>query len=346
MKIAALLAALEDRPEFTPTLIHTGQHYSPEMSDSFFQDLGIRRPDVSLEIGGGTSTTQVARVMLALEPLFCSERPDLTLVVGDVNATLAATLVSVRMGIPVAHVEAGLRSFDRTMPEEVNRVLTDSVADFLFTSEREGDRNLLREGIPQERIFFCGNVMIDTLLRFRERALQQPVLENLGLRSGEYVVVTLHRPSNVDDPARLTELVAMLGKLSSRIPVVFSVHPRTGKIMADHGVECGPAILRIPPQGYLDFLKLLSSARLVLTDSGGIQEETTILEVPCLTLRANTERPATISAGTNRLAGVDPETILKMAMEALDAPPLRGRRPELWDGKAASRIVDMLAQVV
>ena len=345
MKIAPILAELERHGSFQPLLIHTGQHSSPEMAAAFFRDLEIREPDISLGISGGSSNEQTARVMLALESWFTSSRPDLVLVVGDVNATAAAALVAAKMNLPLAHVEAGLRSFDRTMPEEINRIVTDSLSQLLFTTEASAAENLLREGIPRERIYFCGNVMIDTLLRFRERAAASPIVADVGLERGRYALVTLHRPSNVDDADKLRELLGMLDCLAERIPVVFPVHPRTRNSMALHGIEARRVRL-IPPQSYIDFLSLMSSARLVLTDSGGIQEETTILGVACLTLRQNTERPVTIEQGTNRLAGTDPRAIFEAAEEALTGPPASPRRPALWDGHAAKRIVETLAQVV
>jgi UDP-N-acetylglucosamine 2-epimerase (non-hydrolysing) len=345
MKIAPILAELERQGNFQPCLIHTGQHSSPEMSAAFFRDLEIREPDISLGISGGSSNEQAARVMLALEPLFTTSRPDLVLVVGDVNATAAAALVAAKMNLPLAHVEAGLRSFDRTMPEEINRIVTDSLSQFVCTTEPGAAANLRREGIPRERIYFCGNVMIDTLLRFRERAAGSPIVADLGLERGRYALVTLHRPSNVDDADKLRELLGMLDCLAERIPVIFPVHPRTRNSMAVHGIEARRVRL-ISPQSYIDFLALMSSARLVLTDSGGIQEETTILGVTCLTLRENTERPVTIEQGTNRLAGTDPRAIFEAAEEALAAPPANPRRPALWDGQAAKRIVETLVRVV
>ena len=345
MKIAPILTAMERRGRFRPCLIHTGQHSSPEMSDAFFRDLEIRRPDVSLGISGGSSNEQTARVMLALESWFAGRRPDLVLVVGDVNATVAAAMVAAKAGLPLAHVEAGLRSYDRTMPEEVNRVVTDALAQYLFTTERDAAENLAREGIPGERVFFCGNVMIDTLLRFQNRAAASGILDEFALTPGQYALVTLHRPSNVDDPAKLQELLAMLECLAERIPVVFPAHPRTRNMMNAHHFELR-RIRMVPPQGYIEFLRLMTAARVVLTDSGGIQEETTILGVPCLTVRENTERPVTIAQGTNRLAGCDPGAILKAAFETLERPPAPGQRPELWDGCAAERIVATLEQLL
>jgi len=345
MKIAPILSEIHLRQRFQPWLIHTGQHSSPEMAGAFFQDLGIRAPDVSLGIHGGSSNYQAARLMQALEPLFASHRPDLVLVVGDVNATIAAALVAAKANIPVAHVEAGLRSFDRTMPEEINRIVTDALSDYLFTTEPSARENLLREGIAEGRIFFCGNVMIDTLLRFQDRAAKSPVLDQLGLTARNYAVVTLHRPANVDEPQKLGGLLRVLECLAERIPVVFPMHPRTRNTMNASALEAN-RIRIIPPQGYIEFLRLMSEARLVLTDSGGIQEETTILGVTCLTIRENTERPVTITHGTNRLVGTKPQTILKAAEEALDTLPAGRRKPDLWDGGAAARILDVLERVL
>jgi UDP-N-acetylglucosamine 2-epimerase (non-hydrolysing) len=341
MKIAPILAEMERRASLNPCLIHTGQHSSPEMAEAFFRDLGIRPPDVFLGIHGGTSNAQTARVMLALEPLFAEAPPDLVLVVGDVNATAAAALVAAKADLPVAHVEAGLRSFDRTMPEEINRIVTDALSRFLFITEPDARDNLLREGIPAERIHFCGNVMIDTLLRFLPRATGSRVLEDVGVAPGAFALATLHRPSNVDDPETLRGLLAMLEQVAERLPVVFPIHPRTANAMDAAGLEPG-RVRTIPPQGYIDFLRLMSSARVVLTDSGGIQEETTILGVPCLTIRENTERPITIRQGSNRLVGVQPGRILQALEETLASPSGRSPQPDLWDGNAAVRIVDIL----
>jgi len=343
IKIAAIMRELKQRPRFSPRLVHTGQHYSPEMSESFFQDLELPRPDVNLGAGGSSHTEQTASIMLALEREFQANRPDLALVVGDVNSTMAAALVAAKLSIPIAHVEAGLRSFDRAMPEEINRLVTDVLSDFLFASEPSGVENLIAEGIPRRKIYFVGNVMIDTLLHFRAKSATSDVLERNELAPKSYAVVTLHRPSNVDDPARLSALLEMLEALAEHITVVFPVHPRTrARAPAGKGVHNG---LRLcPPLGYLDFLRLMSEARLVLTDSGGIQEETTILRVPCLTLRENTERPVTIHQGTNRLAGAEPNGILEAAMLAMAEEPADRPAPELWDGSASRRIVDVLEQ--
>jgi UDP-N-acetylglucosamine 2-epimerase (non-hydrolysing) len=341
IKMAALIEEARRRPGVSATLVHTGQHFSPEMSQALFDDLELPAPDRHLGVGGGTQTEQTAGIMRSLETVFTETRPDLALVVGDVNSTLAAALVAAKMGIPVAHVEAGLRSRDRTMPEEVNRVVTDVLADFLFATEPSGVENLLAEGIPQERIFFSGNVMIDTLLRFRDKASRSNVLSRLGVTEKSYALVTLHRPSNVDSRERLAAMVATLERVRRRLPVVFPAHPRTQANLQRFGIGCDGLILS-PPLGYLDFLKLESAARLVLTDSGGVQEETTILGVPCLTLRDNTERPVTISHGTNRLVGTDPVKIREAVWQALEAPAAPRPAPELWDGRAAERIAGVL----
>jgi UDP-N-acetylglucosamine 2-epimerase (non-hydrolysing) len=345
MKMAAILDALGRLPQFQTRLIHTGQHFSPEMSDWFFLDLGLPQPDTYLDAGGGTASEQTAEVMKRIEPEFAAYPPRLVLVVGDVNSTLAAALVAAKRGVSVAHVEAGLRSFDRTMPEEINRLATDAVSDILFASEPSGVANLRNEGVPEEKIHLVGNVMIDTLLRFRERSAESAILEKLGISDHNYIAVTLHRPANVDDPDNLAALMTMLEEVAARMPVVFPIHPRTRKVAEQNGISTRGLILS-PPLGYLDFLKLESAARLVLTDSGGVQEETTILGVPCLTLRDNTERPVTISDGTNRLAGTDPVKIREAVWQALESPVAPRPAPELWDGRAAERIAGVLERIL
>jgi len=344
MKIAPLLRELDARARFETILVHSGQHYDAAMSANFFRDLGIREPDVNLGVGSASHGEQTAEVLAKMERLLLERRPDAVLVVGDVNTTLASTLAAVKLGIPVAHVEAGLRSFDRSMPEEINRLMTDAVSTWLFTTEPAGDENLVREGIPRTRIHRVGNVMIDTLLAHLERARELDTLGRLGLEAGEYAVLTLHRPSNVDDPERLRSLFGVLEEVNREIPVVFPVHPRTRAAIADRLEGHEPALRTCAPLGYLDFLRLMSSARFVLTDSGGIQEETTVLGVPCLTLRENTERPITCSEGTNTLVGSEPEAIRAEVRKLLEGAPRRGRVPELWDGLAARRIVDVLEQ--
>jgi len=343
IKMAALLREMQQRAGITSVLVHTGQHFSPEMSDSFFRDLCMPQPDINLGVGSGTQTEQTAEIMRRIERVFLDAACHLVLVVGDVNSTMAAALVAAKLGTPIAHVEAGLRSFDRSMPEEINRIVTDALSDFLFVTEPSGRKNLIAEGVPENKIFFVGNVMIDTLLRFRARAAESAVLDHLGLRAGNYAVVTLHRPSNVDNSTQLGALLDCLRKLAEDLPVVFPVHPRTRTRIESEHLDTGD-VLCIPPLGYLDFLRLMSEARLVLTDSGGIQEETTILQVPCLTLRANTERPATMEQGSNRLIGTRPAAILEAARAILaNRGTLREPRiPDLWDGQASKRIVDIL----
>lgn len=343
VKLAPIARELARRPQVTHSIIHTGQHYDPALTDAFFRDLEIPAPDHALGIGSGTLTNQTARTMLALEPLLSAARPDWVLVVGDVNATLAATLTAVQSGLRVAHVEAGLRSFDRTMPEEINRRLVDAVADLLLTPSADADENLRREGIPAERIRRVGNVMVDSLLAALPRAAHSPILDNLGLMPGSYAVVTLHRPSNVDEPAVLRCLVQALVQLAQRLPVIFPVHPRTQVRLECLALPVRQMLRCLPPLGYLDFLQLWRHARLVLTDSGGLQEETTVLGIPCLTLRTTTERPITVREGTNRVVGTDPEAILAAAEAGLALPyPPTPRHLPLWDGQAARRIVDAL----
>ncbi|MBE3095594.1 MAG: UDP-N-acetylglucosamine 2-epimerase (non-hydrolyzing) [Planctomycetes bacterium] len=344
MKIAPLMEAYRRHPSLQPLLVHTGQHYDARMSAQFFDELGIPRPDVNLEVGSGSPTWQTAEIMLRLEPVVAAHRPDIVLVVGDVNSTAACALVAVRMGVRVAHVEAGLRSFDRTMPEEINRLLTDAISDLLFVTEPSGMANLKREGVAPEKIHFVGNVMIDTLLRNLERVRGRPILADLGLAPRGYAVLTLHRPSNVDDPAALGRLLEALSEIGRDLPVIFPVHPRTRRSLEQFGLAGGGSdrLRLVEPLGYLDFLRLMAEARLVLTDSGGIQEETAILKVPCLTLRENTERPVTVEVGCNQLVGTDPARIEAAFRRVMAVPEFTCRTPELWDGRAAERIVDVL----
>jgi UDP-N-acetylglucosamine 2-epimerase (non-hydrolysing) len=347
IKIAPIVVEMHRYPDLEQVLVHTGQHYDDNMSEVFFRQLHIPQPDYNLGIGSGTHTWQTAQVMLALEPLLADLRPDLVLVVGDVNSTVAAALVAVKLHLPLAHVEAGLRSFDRTMPEEINRIVTDALASYLFTTERSANENLSREGIPQDRVHFVGNVMIDTLLRHRPYAEEIDISSSFGVTSRGYALLTLHRPANVDNPAVLDGILEAIGALQARIPVVFPAHPRTTKRLAELGflerVRAMPGLHLLEPLGYLPFLGLMVQARMVLTDSGGIQEETTILGVPCLTLRENTERPVTILEGTNQLVGTNPRRIMEAAFSLLDdgSRDLE-RRPERWDGHAAERIVAIL----
>ena len=343
MKVAPIWRELEKHGHVAKSLIHTGQHYDRNMSKVFFDDLQLPKPDVYLGVGSGPHGEQTAKVMLELEKILAGKRTDLLLVVGDVNSTMAGALVAVKMGIPVAHVEAGLRSFDRTMPEEINRMVTDTVADLLFTTEASAERNLLREGVDQSKIHFVGNVMIDSLRYYRPLAERSTILDDLSLSPRGYGLVTLHRPSNVDEPRMLGRILEVLAELGARCPLVFPVHPRTRNIMERNKFSPPPERLKIlDPVGYLDFVKMMIHARLVLTDSGGIQEETTVLGIPCLTIRENTERPITIEIGTNRLVGVAPERILEEGRKVLDEPQRHGSIPELWDGKASERIVRVI----
>ena len=353
MKVAPIVEAMRGRAdEFASLVVHTGQHYDAEMSDHFFRDLQLPDPDVYLDVRGGSHAAQTALVMQRFEPIVLAEKPDWVVVVGDVNSTLACALVCAKLGVPVAHVEAGLRSRDRTMPEEINRILTDQISDLLLTPSVDADENLRREGIAPERIRFVGNVMIDSLRANLERAARSDVRERTGVANADYAVVTLHRPSNVDDPIVLRGILSALEHIAARLPIVFPVHPRTHATLetmrakeAENSVALSQIIF-IEPLGYLDFLRLYSSARLVLTDSGGIQEETTWLGIPCLTLRENTERPVTIELGTNVLVGTSAEAITREAFAALELPPASGQRPQipLWDGRAAPRVLDALLE--
>lgn len=348
MKVAPIVEAMRRRAgEFAPLVVHTGQHYDAQMSDAFFRDLGLPAPDVHLGVGSGTHAEQTALVMQGFEPIVVRERPDWVLVVGDVNSTLACALVCAKLGVKVAHVEAGLRSRDRTMPEEINRLVTDQVSDLLLTPSPDADENLLAENIPPSRIRFVGNVMIDSLYAQLERANQSHIREELGVRGTDYAVVTLHRPSNVDESAPLERILSALERIGERLPVIFPAHPRTRRKLEEFNlmerIEArAPRLRLIEPLGYLDFLRLYSGAKLVLTDSGGIQEETTALSIPCLTLRENTERPITITHGTNRLVGTDTEAITAAAFDALTHP--RESVPPLWDGQAADRILNALLE--
>jgi UDP-N-acetylglucosamine 2-epimerase (non-hydrolysing) len=344
VKIAPILAELAEYPYVSTTLVHTGQHYDAQMSDAFFANLEIPRPDVNLKVQSSGAVTQIADIMTRLEPVLDRARPDVVVVVGDVNSTVAAALTAVKLGRPVAHVEAGLRSFDRSMPEEVNRVLTDAVSDLLFTTEPAANDNLAREGVSGDKVHFVGNVMIDTLFRYRERARESDVLPRLGLEARGYAALTLHRPSNVDDEGTLGMLLSAVARIQGEIPVVFPVHPRTRRrLEALTGVlPAMPGLRVVDPLPYLDFLELMANARCVLTDSGGIQEETTALGIPCLTLRHNTERPITVTRGTNRVVGTEPEAIYESWREIADDKWPGGELPELWDGKAAARVVRAL----
>jgi UDP-N-acetylglucosamine 2-epimerase (non-hydrolysing) len=345
MKAAPLLKQLRQEGGFTIRLVHTGQHFDANMSQVFFDQLGLPRPDAYLNVNSGSPNAQVAQVMLALEADFEEHSPDLVMVFGDVNSTLAAALTANKLGKKLAHVEAGLRSFDRVMPEEHNRIATDHLSDFLFTPSTDADENLRREGIPFERIYRVGNIMVDSLLEFKSCAAQLETGKVLGVEQGDYALVTLHRNFNVDDPASLREIVQALIEISETLPVVFPVHPRTRIQLNELDLtrELQSSDLRlVEPQSYLDFLNLLMNARLVLTDSGGIQEESTVLGVACLTLRENTERPITLTEGTNQLVGRTMKRILAGFQAAIASPRVEGHRPELWDGKTAARISAVL----
>lgn len=354
MKMAPILRAFAaNLPAIPALLVHTGQHYDRDMSDKLFEDLQLPHPDINLDVGSGSHAVQTAEVMRRFEPVVDAHRPSCVVVVGDVNSTLACTLVSAKKGIPVVHVEAGLRSYDRAMPEEINRVLTDQIADRLYTTERSAEANLLREGISDERIRFVGNVMIDSLLHNREFARSPAeTLEANGTSpavldgSSGYGLVTLHRPSNVDHPETLAALLGVLLEISEKLPLVFALHPRTRANIERFGLGNlldSSRLIQLPPQGYLEILGLMADAKIVLTDSGGLQEETTALGIPCLTLRENTERPITVEQGTNTLVGRDIDSIRRQAGEILAGRGKRGRVPELWDGRAAERIAADLA---
>lgn len=360
MKIAPIVHELKNFPEAEHCLVHSGQHYDELLSGNFFADLNLPKPDVNLQAGSGSHAVQTAEIMKRIEPVMLDYKPQMVLVVGDVNSTIAAALTAAKLGIPVAHIEAGLRSFDRTMPEEINRKLTDAISDLLFVSEESGVTNLKNEGVPAERIFLVGNVMIDSLLRHREVAAKSTILERLGVRQNgsggcAYGVLTLHRPSNVDDPKTLRGILSAVSTLAGEFPVFFPAHPRTRKniekfglqkYLSNTGAEKRAGIVPLEPLGYLDFLSLNDHASIVLTDSGGVQEETTVLGVPCLTLRENTERPATVDHGSNQVVGVDPDRILAAAQAVMQQPARQYGHPPLWDGQAASRIVAVLREQV
>jgi len=340
MKMAAIMRAMRPYRKINPLLVHTGQHYDANMSDTFFKDLELPKPDIHLEVGSGTHAVQTARVMERFEKVLFDEKPDLVLVVGDVNSTLACALAAGKLHIKVAHVEAGLRSFDRRMPEEINRVLTDQMSDFLFTTCEDANRNLAKEGIAREKVFLVGDVMIDTLLYYMKRDSLS------GADEAEYAVVTLHRPSNVDDKDTFERISRALNKIARSIPIIFPVHPRTRRQIRRFGFEkyYNGNIKLLDPLGYLDFIKLYPKAKMVLTDSGGIQEETTVLDIPCLTIRENTERPITITHGTNILVGTDERKIVEEATKILRGERKRRKTLKYWDGRAAERIVKVLAE--
>jgi UDP-N-acetylglucosamine 2-epimerase (non-hydrolysing) len=362
MKVGPLISAIDKynacgtQPYFEQLLVHTGQHYDHAMSGSFFDDLAMPAPDINLGVGSGSHAEQTGKVMIAFEAVLLEQRPDLVIVVGDVNSTMACTIAAKKLNIAVAHVESGLRSRDMTMPEEINRKVTDCLADYLFTTDRYADQNLLDEGVPAERIFFVGNVMVDTLLRHRDKAQSSTVLKHMGLHNNglvePYALLTLHRPSNVDQQDVMQEICEALDDIAKAMPVIFPCHPRTLEQLKRFGlagrfgrsVHSGDRLICVEPLGYLDFLRVSSQAAVILTDSGGIQEESTVLGVPCLTLRENTERPVTVTDGTNRICGNTRDAILAAFNESLGAGRECPRHPEMWDGKAAERIVGVLEQ--
>lgn len=354
MKIAPIAQEMKKFPTIEHCLVHSGQHYDELLSGNFFSDLNLPTPNVNLQVGSGSQAQQTAEIMKRLEPVLLQYKPQMLLVVGDVNSTLAAALTAVKLRIPIAHIEAGLRSFDMAMPEEVNRKLTDAISDLLFVTEQSGVENLQREGVAAEKIFMVGNVMIDCLLQHRELATQSNIQDRLGMRKNgadysPYGVLTLHRPSNVDDPKILRGILDAVSLLAAEMPIFFPVHPRTQKNIESFGLRRylsagggNTGIVPLAPVGYLDFLALNDHSRLVLTDSGGVQEETTALGVPCLTLRENTERPATVEDGSNMVVGVNPERILEAGRLLLLNPARSSRRPPLWDGQASVRIVNTI----
>jgi len=347
MKIAPILEEIEKYPELDPLLVHTGQHYDYEMSQIFFEELDIPKPDVYLGVGSGSHGAQTGKIMMSFEEAVIEHKPDLILVVGDVNSTLACTLVGVKLWIPVAHVEAGIRSFDRTMPEEINRVLSDSVSNYLFTPIEAANENLKKEGIPEDKIFLVGDIMIDTLLKYKERASSDAITDELGLEKHSYVLMTLHRPSNVDIKANFVNILNALAEIQQQIKIVFPMHPRTKARVEEFGlsemVSSMANLIILEPLGYLKFMGLMVNSRFVLTDSGGMQTETTMLGIPCLTMRENTERPETIAEGTNILVGNNTQLIVKESKKILDGNGKMGTHPEIWDGRTAQRIISVFA---
>jgi len=352
MKVAPVYFELKKYPQFKPIIVHTGQHYDKEMSELFFRDLKLPKPDIYLGVGSGTHAEQTSKIMIEFEKVCMKVKPHLVIVVGDVNSTIACALTSAKLLIPVAHVEAGLRSFDRTMPEEINRLLTDQISDFLFTTCEDANRNLLNEGIPADKIFFVGNVMIDTLKKHLQISRKLHIREKLDLRDIDYGILTLHRPSNVDDVNTLQRIMEGVSRVSRRLPIIFPAHPRTKKKLENieflkYKPHLKQGCILTPPLGYLEFLSLMANAKLVMTDSGGIQEETTILDISCLTLRNNTERPITITHGTNTLVGTEPDKIVQEAISIIKKKPnrqKRPKRPKYWDGNAAKRLVKIITK--
>jgi len=345
MKIAPLLEEFKKHKKFKPILVHTGQHYDYNMSGSFFKELNIQKPDYNLGIKAGLHGEQTGKTMIEFEKVCLKEKPQLVVVVGDVNATIACALAASKLHIKVAHIEAGLRSFDKNMPEEINRILTDHISDYLFTSCEDGKKNLLKEGINKKKIFFVGNIMIDTLLKQIQKTKKSKILKKLNIKHREYALLTLHRPSNVDNKKRLKNLLETFKIISQKITIVFPAHPRTIKQLKKFKLKLGnqkSEILITPPLGYLDFTNLLDNSKLLLTDSGGLQEESTVLKIPCLTLRENTERPITVDIGTNIIVGTNKNKIIKEVNKILSGKGKRGKQPKYWDGKTSQRIVKIL----
>ncbi len=346
IKIAPIFRELKKYRHLKPMIVHTGQHYNKNMSDLFFCDLELVRPHECLNVGSASHALQTARIMIKLEKYFVTQRPDLVLVVGDVNSTMAASVVAAKLSIPLAHMEAGLRSFDRTMPEEINRIVTDALSDMLFTTCRDAEENLAKEGVPSKKIYFVGNVMIDSLIKLRKKAEKSTILRDLNLQPKRYAVLTLHRPSNVDRKEVFLRIWDAIETVSRKIKIIFPVHPRTKKQLKKFGIKIwGCNIVLLQPLGYLNFLKLYGHAKFVLTDSGGIQEETTFLNIPCVTLRENTERPITITSGTNVLVGRDGKLIVKACNKIIDRTKKNVRKvPQLWDGKTSKRIAKIITE--
>jgi len=349
IKIAALVSKFK-KYNINHVLVHTGQHYDTEMSKLFFDELELPKPDINLGVGSGSYGEQIGNIIIKLEKVLIREKPDLVVVVGDVNSTFAGALIARQHGIKVAHVEAGLRSFDLAMPEEINRMLTDRISDFLFTTEKSANTNILKEGIVKEKICFVGNVMIDTLLKHKEKAQLSGILSKLDLNKNDYAVLTLHRPSNVDNKEDFENVLSILDKIQKKIKIVFPIHPRTKKNIQlfglDKKIKNMENLIINEPLGYLDFLCLMSNSKFVLTDSGGIQEETTVLGIPCITLRNNTERPVTVEQGTNLLVSIDKSKVIEKSLAIIDNKiKLQAKIPDLWDGKAAERIADVLVNI-
>lgn len=346
MKIAPLLEAMAEYPNLDPLLVHTGQHYDYEMSQIFFEELEIPKPDVYMGVGSGSHAVQTAKIMMAFEEVVIEHKSDVVLVVGDVNSTLACAIVGSKLCIPVAHVEAGIRSLDRAMPEEINRILTDVISDYLFTRTGEADENLRKEGIPDEKIFLVGDITIDTLLKYKDQASSNEIVDELGLDRESYVLMTLHRPSNVDDKANFVDILNALEKIQQRIKLVFPMHPRTKARIEGFGLSHVMSdmenLVVIEPLGYLSFMGLMVNSKFVLTDSGGMQTETTVLNIPCLTMRENTERQETAREGTNILVGSDTQLIIQESMKILDGNGKAGSYPDIWDGQTAQRIARIL----